>query len=61
MQITIDVPDWMARDLEARTKKALDAGLVELALRAYYMELVAPSLFPEKWSRQTKVAVCGDM
>jgi hypothetical protein len=60
MQITIDVPDWMARDLEARRKKPLDADFVKTALRVYYMELVAPALFPETWSHQTKVAVYGD-
>lgn len=61
MQITINVPDWIAHDLEARRKKPLDADLVETALRVYYMELVAPVLFPEQWPHQTKVAVYGDM
>lgn len=61
MKVTIEVPDWMVRELEARTKKPLDAGLVKLALRAYYLETVAPALFPEMWSGQTKVAVFGDM
>ena len=58
MQITIDVPDWMARDL-VRRNKPLDADLVGMALRGYYMELVAPVMSPEGWSDQTKVAVYG--
>lgn len=62
MQITIDVPEWMARNLEARTKKPLDANLVEMALRVYYMKLVAPALFAEPRTYRAKslcVAMCS--
>ena len=60
MQVMIDIPDWMARDLEARAKSRIGAEMVTFALRLYYMGLVAPPWRPEKWSHQTKVAMYGD-
>jgi hypothetical protein len=60
IQLTIEIPDAMARALEARTRRRIDAELVELALRVYYMGLVAPPLFPEEWSQRTKIAMYGD-
>ena len=43
MDITINVPKWMARDLEADTENnEFSAEIVERALLAYYKELYDP-------------------
>jgi len=42
MQITIDVPDWMAGDLSEDEGKEFSPELVERALLAYYKEIYDP-------------------
>jgi len=59
MQITIDVPNWMAEDYEARTGTKFDARCVEIAARAYYMRLHDP-MYNSNLPHQTLVALYGD-
>jgi hypothetical protein len=59
MQITIDVPDWMAKDYEVRTGRKFDAGVVGVAARAYYGRLFDP-MYNQKLPHQTLVALYGD-
>lgn len=51
MQITINVPDWMASDYEAQTGTKFDASRVEIAARAYYGRLYDPMYNPNLTQR----------
>jgi hypothetical protein len=59
MQITINVPDWMAKDYEVRTGTKFDASVVGIAARAYYGRLFDP-VYNQKLPHQTLVAIYGD-
>lgn len=55
MEITINLPDWMARDLAADTEtKEFSVEIVERALVRYYTELYDPST-----GQRTKVQLGG--
>lgn len=57
MDITINVPTWMAHDLAADTEsKEFNAELVERALLAYYKELYDPLT-----GQRTKVHLGGNL
>ena len=56
MQITINVPDWMARDLSNDENKEFNPELVERALLAYYKELYDPLT-----GRRTKAFLNGEL
>ena len=58
MQITIDVPDWMAKDYEARTGTKFDASVLGIAANAYYMRLFDP-MYNSNLPLQTLVAIYG--
>ncbi len=56
MEITINVPTWMARDLAADTEsKEFTAEIVERAMLAYYKELYDPLT-----GQRTKVHLGGN-
>lgn len=60
MKLTIEVPDWMVRDIERLARGKFDAARAELAMRVYYGTLCAPPDTPETWSEHVKMAVYGD-
>ena len=60
MQLTIEVQDWMVRDIEGRTKGKFDVARAEMAVRVYYGTLCAPLYAPETWSERIKMAIYGD-
>lgn len=47
MQVTVEVPDWMAREIEQRTKFEFDELQVELAVRVYHRALCGG--VPDEW------------
>ncbi|TAL87562.1 MAG: hypothetical protein EPN74_00685 [Rhodanobacter sp.] len=58
MQITINVPDWMANDYEVRTGAKFDAARIEMAARAYYGRLNDP-MYNRNLPQRSLVALFG--
>jgi hypothetical protein len=59
MQITIDLPDWLVQDYEAKTGTRFDESVVETAACAYYMRLYDP-MYNDNLPEKTLVSLYGD-